>query len=47
MKPKTAPVSRVRLSKLFEQKLQERSAVLYTRELEKWNSRPLRRGALP
>jgi hypothetical protein len=46
MKSKPVPVSRVRLSKLFEQKLQERSAVLYTRELEKWNRRPLR-GSLP
>jgi hypothetical protein len=46
MKPKALPVSRVRLSKLFEQKLQERSAVLYTRELERWNKRPLR-GSLP
>lgn len=42
MKPKTITSARVRLSKLFEQKLQERSAVLYTRELERWNKRPLR-----
>ncbi len=46
MKPKSTTPARVRLSKLFEQKLQERSAVLYTRELEKWNRRPLR-GSLP
>jgi hypothetical protein len=46
MKPKSIPAARVRLSKLFEQKLQERSAVLYTRELERWNRRPLR-GSLP
>jgi hypothetical protein len=46
MKRKTTAVTRVRLSKLFEQKLQERSAVLYTRELERWNKRPLR-GSLP
>lgn len=46
MKPKSTTVARVRLSKLFEQKLQERSAVLYTRELERWNRRPLR-GSMP
>jgi hypothetical protein len=34
--------ARVRLSKVSEQKLQERSAVLYTRALEKWNTRRLR-----
>ncbi|MFN2449543.1 MAG: hypothetical protein ABR508_07100 [Candidatus Baltobacteraceae bacterium] len=34
-------MSRTRLSKLSEQKLQERSAVLYGRELERWNQRPL------
>jgi hypothetical protein len=45
MKNKSALVSRVRLSKLSQQKLQERSAILYTRELERWNRRPLR-GAL-
>ena len=42
MKPKMITSARVRLSKLSEQKLQERSAVLYTRELERWNKRPLR-----
>lgn len=36
--------ARVRLSKLSEQKLQERSAVLYTRALERWNTRPPLRG---
>jgi hypothetical protein len=41
MKSKTTGVIRVRLSKLSQQKLQERSAVLYTRELERWNTRPL------
>jgi hypothetical protein len=46
MKSKVTTVARVRLSKFFEQKLQERSAVLYTRELERWNRRPLR-GSLP
>ncbi|HKU67710.1 MAG TPA: hypothetical protein VJP85_08040 [Candidatus Baltobacteraceae bacterium] len=39
---KPNPPARVRLSKASEQKLQERSAVLYTRELERWNKRPLR-----
>lgn len=39
---KTNDAARVRLSKLSQQKLQERSAVLYTRALEKWNKRPLR-----
>jgi hypothetical protein len=43
MKPKAVSVSRVRLSKVFEQKLQERSAVLYTRELEKWQRQRNRR----
>lgn len=42
MKDKTVTVARVRLSKLSAQKLQERSAILYTRELERWNKRPLR-----
>jgi hypothetical protein len=41
MKSKSTAVNRVRLSKRFSQKLQERSAVLYTRELERWNRRPL------
>ena len=31
----------VRLSKVSEEKLRERSAVLYGRELERWNQRPL------
>jgi hypothetical protein len=39
---KVAPPARVRLSKLSEQKLQERSAVLYMRELGRWNRRPVR-----
>lgn len=42
MKNKNNVAARVRLSKLSEQKLQERNAVLYTRELERWNKRPLR-----
>jgi hypothetical protein len=42
MKDKPTIVTRVRLSKLSSQKLQERSAILYTRELERWNKRPLR-----
>lgn len=42
MKDKPTVISRVRLSKLSQQKLQERSAVLYTRELERWNRKPLR-----
>jgi len=29
------------LTKRSQQKLQERSAVLYGRELERWNQRPL------
>ena len=37
MKSKTPAAARVRLVKVMEQKLQERSAVLYTRELERWN----------
>ena len=41
MKSKTSTPSRVRFSKIAEQKLQERSAVLYCRELERWNRRPL------
>ncbi len=44
MKKQTTVISRVRLSKRSQQKLQERSAVLYTRELERWNRRPLRTG---
>ena len=39
MKSKTPAAARVRLVKLMEQKLQERSAVLYTRALERWNTR--------
>lgn len=42
MKPKTTNISRARFSKLYQQKLQERSATLYTRALERWNKRPLR-----
>lgn len=37
MKKKTSRT----LTKLSQQKLQERSAVLYGRELERWNQRPL------
>jgi hypothetical protein len=44
MKNKATTVTRVRLSKLSQQKLQERSAILYTRELERWNRKPLRSG---
>lgn len=44
MNKKRTVVARARLSKLSEQKLQERSAVLYTRALERWNKRPLRPG---
>ncbi|MGZ3496213.1 MAG: hypothetical protein ACXWNK_02315 [Vulcanimicrobiaceae bacterium] len=42
MKRKATSTVRVRISKLSQQKLQERSAVLYSRELERWNTRPLR-----
>lgn len=42
MKPKPVSAPRARMSKISQQKLQERNAVLYTRELEKWNTRPLR-----
>ena len=42
MKNKATGVNRVRLSKVSAEKLQERSAVLYMRELERWNKRPLR-----
>ena len=37
---KPTAAARVRLSKASQQKLQERSAVLYTRELERWNRKP-------
>jgi hypothetical protein len=39
MNNKSAEDTRVRYSKRMEQKLQERSAVLYMRELERWNTR--------
>lgn len=42
-KSKGEAAPRARFAKLMEQKLQERSAVLYTRELERWNRRPLSR----
>ncbi len=42
MKNKAAS-ARMRVTKRMERKLQERSAVLYTRELERWNTRPLGR----
>ncbi|HEY8314740.1 MAG TPA: hypothetical protein VIG51_11300 [Candidatus Baltobacteraceae bacterium] len=42
MKNKQSNEIRVRASKVAQQKLQERSAVLYSRELERWNTRPLR-----
>lgn len=42
MKKRSVYATRVRLSRLSRQKLQERSAVLYTRALERWNRRPLR-----
>jgi len=42
MKNKSGPITRVRFSKLYERKLQERSATLYTRALERWNKRSLR-----
>jgi hypothetical protein len=35
-------LTRARMAKVAEQKLQERSAVLYTRALERWNKRSLR-----
>jgi len=41
MKGKTPFSARVRLFRIAK-KLQERSATLYTRELERWNKRPLR-----
>ncbi len=44
MKKRTGALVRMRVSKLSQQKLQERSAMLYTRELERWNRRPLRPG---
>jgi hypothetical protein len=44
MKPKSTSVSRIRFSKLYQQKLQERSAILYTRALERWNRKPPRAG---
>jgi hypothetical protein len=40
MKSKVTSIARVRLSKTYQQKLQERSAVLYTRALERWNRKP-------
>lgn len=42
MKRKVNTDLRVRISKLSQQKLQERSAILYSRALERWNTRPLR-----
>ncbi len=42
MKGKGVAAARVRLIKLSREKLQERSATLYTRALERWNSRPPR-----
>ena len=42
MKDTETTVTRVRLSKVSAENLQERSAVLYMRELERWNKRPLR-----
>ncbi|HEY8298168.1 MAG TPA: hypothetical protein VIG32_09120 [Candidatus Baltobacteraceae bacterium] len=42
MKRKSTAEVRLRVSKINQQKLQERSAVLYSRELERWNTRPLR-----
>ena len=39
MNSKPVEVTRQRNSKLTERKLQERSAVLYMRELERWNTR--------
>jgi hypothetical protein len=44
MKPKSTSISRARFSKLYQQKLQERSAILYTRALERWNTKPVRPG---
>lgn len=43
MKSKAPAAARMRLAKLMEHKLQERSAALYVRELERWNTRPLSR----
>jgi hypothetical protein len=42
MKRKSNVVQRMRISKRSQQKLLERSAALYGRALERWNSRPLR-----
>ncbi len=42
MKSKPSALVRMRLSKLSQQKLQERSAILYMRELERWNLKPRR-----
>lgn len=39
---KVQMTARLRISKAAQQKLQERSAILYTRELERWNRRPVR-----
>ncbi|MDQ2872777.1 MAG: hypothetical protein M3R35_06580 [Candidatus Eremiobacteraeota bacterium] len=44
MKSKTNVVLRMRISKAASRKLQERSAVLYSRELERWNTRRLTDG---
>lgn len=38
---KRTEIAAVRFSKVSQRKLQERSAVLYSRELERWNTRPL------
>jgi hypothetical protein len=40
MTGKTVAATRLRLSRRFRQKLQERSAAIYTKALERWNTRP-------
>jgi len=41
MKSKFPAAARIRLARLMEQKLQERSAALYVRALERWNTRKI------
>lgn len=43
MNSKPAVSTSSQTARRMEQKLQERSAVLYLRELERWNTRPLGR----
>jgi hypothetical protein len=41
MKRRGVTVTRVRVSRISHRKLAERNAILYCRELERWNTRRL------